>query len=315
MRSERAARVVVAGCLTWLLAGTAAQSRADHTATHTVPAPLARALVVIGRDDKPYKDTLQGLREALGSQLSLEELPLGGNPARAGDAAARHALTIAIGAGAAGATQAQAKTLVSCMVMNGATQRSAREQQQYGVTLEHPLAVQLAWIRRVLPRARRIGVIYNPAENQARVTAAAVAARAAGLELVARPVDSPQDIPDTLMRLGEKIDALWGLSDSLTLNPGTARQFLIFSFEERIPLIGPSDAWVAAGALFALGWDFEDIGRQCGEMTLQIVRGVRPQPGWAGPRKVAYSLNLRAAERFRLALPQDLIRGASRTHE
>ena len=303
-----------AACLALMLAGTTTQSRADHTQRHTASTlQEARAVVVTGRNDLPYQDTLRGLRESVGSQLRLEQLPPGDTSNRAAEAAARSSLTIAIGAGAASAVQDSARTLVSCLVMNPGVHRPAQE--RYGVMLEHPLSAQFAWMRRMLPRARRIGVIYNPAENQARINAAAVAARAAGLELVTRPVESPQDIPDALARLGEKIDALWGIGDALTLNPETARRFLIFSYEERIPLIGPSDAWVAAGALYALGWDFEDIGRQCGEVALQVARGLRPTPAWVGPRKTAYSINLRAAERFRLTLPQDVIKGASRIHE
>ena len=272
--------------------------------------PAARAVVVLGRDDKPYQDTLQGMREVLGQHLALERVPLADDPLRA---AAGSRVAVAIGARAALALQGRARPLVSCMILNNAVIPAAAE--QYGVLLEYPLSVQFAWIRRVLPDAKRVGVLYNAEENQARIAAAIPAARAVGLELVSRAVETPADIPDALARLGESVDVLWGLSDRLTLNPATTRQLLLFSHRDRIPLIGPSDAWVAAGALFALGWDFEDIGRQCGELTLQVARGARPQPAYFPPRKVTYSINRRAAERFRVNLPAELIRGAMRIHD
>ena len=82
-----------------------------------------------------------------------------------------------------------------------------------GVYLDFPVATQLDWLHRLLPRAKNIGVIYNPAENAARIQAAAGAAKGLGLKLQAISINSPQDLPAALEALANSCDVLWGLSD------------------------------------------------------------------------------------------------------
>lgn len=272
-----------------------------------------RILVVHNRSEEPYQQALRGIREGLAGRAEIDDLVIGGSAAAARLAAAGRPLTLALGGASALAMHGHAAPLVSCMVLNSSVVPAAPD--QYGVVLEHPLRLQFDWIRRVLPRAQRVGVLYNPAENQARIDAAALAARGARLELVARPVLTPEDIPDALARLANRVDVLWGLNDALALNAQTARRILLFSYQNRIPLIGPSDAWVAAGALFALGWDFQDIGRQCADTALQVLAGTPPKPAYAAPRKPAYYLNRRAAEQLNIELPESLFKGAARVHD
>ena len=104
---------------------------------------------------------------------------------------------------------------------------------------------------------------------------------------------------------------LWGLTDQLVLSPQTAQAILLFSFRNRIPFTGLSKSWVKAGALYALDRDYADIGAQCGEMALQILRGASTSSlPPARPRKLKYVVNLRTADRMKLKIPESLVDGA-----
>ncbi len=180
-----------------------------------------------------------------------------------------------------------------------------------GVYLEFPPETQFAYLCRILPKARRVGVLYNPKENQKRVDEAARAAKTLGLELAAYEVAGPKDIPRALKQAFNVCDVLWGLADTVVLRPETARQLLLGSMRNRMPLVGVSSAWVKAGALYSLEWDYADLGRQCGQMASKVLRGERPDTILpASPRKVGYCLNLKTARHMKLELSEEIIQGA-----
>ena len=180
-----------------------------------------------------------------------------------------------------------------------------------GVTLEFPVALQLEWLRRFLPTAKTIGVIYNPRENQQRIEAASRVAHELGLKLESQPVSDSRELPTALETLAKKIDVLWGVVDELVLTPQTAKHILLFSFQNRIPFVGLSTAWVKAGAFYALDWDFTDLGMQCGEMALKVLQGTQINalpPG--GPRKVVYAVNQKTARHMKIEIAETLVRSA-----
>jgi putative ABC transport system substrate-binding protein len=180
-----------------------------------------------------------------------------------------------------------------------------------GVTLEFPVALQLEWLRRFLPTAKTIGVIYNPTENQHRIEAASRVALGLRLKLESQPVSDTRELPTALETLAKKIDVLWGVVDDLVLTPQTAKHILLFSFQNRIPFVGLSTAWVKAGAFYALDWDYTDLGMQCGEMALKVLQGtsITALPP-VGPRKVVYALNQKTARHMKVEIAEALVHGA-----
>lgn len=184
-----------------------------------------------------------------------------------------------------------------------------------GVYLEFPLETQFSWIRRILPQARRVGVLYNPEENRDRIQEATGVAGRMGLELIPRQVSGPQDIPGALESLENWADVLWGISDHIVVTPETAKNLLLFSFRNRIPFIGLSQAWAKAGAFYALDRDYQDIGRQCGELATQVLEGRSPSsvPPVA-PRKVVFFLNQKTADQIKIEIPAELRQKAKQVY-
>ncbi len=174
---------------------------------------------------------------------------------------------------------------------------------------------QLEWHRRFLPNARRVGVLYDPKRNQDWVDAAKIAAARLGLEIVAVPVKSAKALPSALKLLGRNADSILGIADKTVYSGKTAKAVLLFSFRNRIPFIGLSGAWVKAGALYALDWDYPELGRQCAAIALKILDGtkakmIKPQL----PDKRLYLLNLKTAKHMKLEISQALIDGASKVY-
>jgi putative ABC transport system substrate-binding protein len=264
--------------------------------------------VLLSQESPAYRVAVDGFRAYLKSHGFTAELdvrllaPQDSEQARQLRARSPD-LVLALGAVAAAAAVEQLAPIPVVAITLRRSELAALDAAT-GVYLEFPPQVELEWLKRMLPRARRIGVVYNRAENAAVIARAEKAAAGLGLVLVPRAVDSRERLPDALASLANEAQVLWGIADTLVLTPETARSFLLFQFRQRIPFVGLSDAWVGAGALYALDRDWTDLGRQCAELAEQILRGRAPSslPA-APPRRVLYSVSRRTAETLRLELP------------
>jgi putative ABC transport system substrate-binding protein len=165
-----------------------------------------------------------------------------------------------------------------------------------GVSMQIPLSSQFERLRQVLPNARRIGTVYD-ARNQNLVNDAKREAGRYGLTLVGAPVESAAEVPEAFRTLAGKVDALWSFPDTTVYTREAAQFILLFSFRNRLPLMGFSRGYVRAGALFALYADYKDVGRQLGELAHDILSGRSARDIPLGvPRRHALALNLRVAE-------------------
>lgn len=181
-----------------------------------------------------------------------------------------------------------------------------------GVCLDVPVEQQLRALLEVVPKARKVGVIYNPNETSFIVDEAKKAANRIGLGLVTYPVHSEAEVPEGLNHLRPRIDALWLVGDRTVLTTQSLQYVFLFAFQTNLPLMGLSDHFVRMGALLAVGPDYEDVGRQSGEIAAKILRGSDPEEvPVASPRKVQLSLNLRTAEIIGLTIPDTVVRKAT----
>ncbi len=286
----------------------------------SVCAESGRIVVLNGQDLKPYQDVLAGLQQSLykqGINLPVEVHALQGNPTMTQGVLAdikKNGARLVVTLGSA-ATQAAVREvghlpLMATMIVTADDIKPASNAT--AVLLEFPLDIQMQWLRRIVPAANSIGVLFNPKENQTKVSNAMRVAKETGLTLVTQAVDTPRSLPDALENLSRNVDALWGISDSVVMTPQTAEPILLSTLRNKIPLAGLSTSWVKAGALYALDRDYLDIGVQCGEVAGKILGGASPAaltPSF--PRKVTYSVNLKTAGAMNLELTQEVVRGAT----
>jgi putative ABC transport system substrate-binding protein len=276
-------------------------------------------LVLVSQDAPPYEEALSGFRQALkqqGIKVPVEVQLLHGDEGAAraalegvGPGRARLLLTLGSLATRTAVRQVRDVPIVSGLILGpGDLERAPNAT---GVVLEFDVETEFRWLQRLLPSQKNVGVLYSSDGNQARVDSATRVARALGMILHARKVESPRDLPDALDSLTERADVLWGVADDVVLTPQTVQPILLFSIRNRIPFVGLSANWVKAGALYALDRDYDDIGRQCAEMAVRILNGASPgslRP--APPRKVVYVVNRRTAKLMKLDFREGLLGGA-----
>ena len=163
-----------------------------------------RVLLYAAGDTQQLRAAQRGVREALGS-TPIVEIPADDGGERLKTAAREDpgAAIIALGPEAAlrAARDAPALATIDCM----STQAGAGAK---AVPAAIPFEQQSAWLKRLLPGARYIGVLYDPAQNSELVGALAAALRAADLNPVLAPVATPAMLPPALARLSTSADVL-----------------------------------------------------------------------------------------------------------
>ncbi|WP_300627268.1 ABC transporter substrate-binding protein [Pseudomonas sp.] len=110
-----------------------------------------------------------------------------------------------------------------------------------------PLTRQLRLIASTLPQARRIGVLYG-ADSEFLLPELHRYAAPLGLEIVPQRWDNTND-SRPLQALFKNSDVLLGLDDPQLYNPKTAKNLLLSSYAQQLPLVGPNAGFVRAGSL------------------------------------------------------------------
>lgn len=177
-----------------------------------------------------------------------------------------------------------------------------------GATLNIPLETQLDDIQKVFPEVRRIGIISDPSKTKSIVASARFMAESRGLSLHVAWAASEQDVPTALRQLRDSIEVLWMIPDATVLTPRSSRYIIFELIKSGIPVFGLSAAYVKAGAVMALDCDYEDIGRQSGELAARILDGQSPAGLHAtAPRLYTRALNLKIREHLRVQMDESVI--------
>jgi hypothetical protein len=110
-----------------------------------------------------------------------------------------------------------------------------------------PLGRQLQLIRRILPQARRVGVLFDQ-HSEFLLDELNLAAKPLKLKIVSQRWDNTVD-SRPLQSVLKNSDVLLGLDDPDLYNPKTAKNLLLSSYARQVALIGPNAAFVRAGSL------------------------------------------------------------------
>jgi len=145
-----------------------------------------------------------------------------------------------------------------------------------GVSDLSPLEKHLDLIKRVVPGAKRVGVIYSPGEanSVAIVEALKKAVPAAGMTLVEASAARTSDVASAAQSLVGKVDVIYAPTDN---NVMSAFEGIVkVAQQARIPVVAADTDAVKRGAVAALGLNYYDIGHQTGKIVVSILKGQAP---------------------------------------
>lgn len=180
-----------------------------------------------------------------------------------------------------------------------------------GVSNTVTLVRRIALIRQLLPGARKVGVIYNPADTKsaARMKELQEQLTANGMVLIEAAAQRPADVGSAARSLISRVDVFYSVGDD---NVQKAYSALIkVANDAKVPLFANDAENVRQGAVAALMVSDRDLGTQAGRMVAKILRGTKSTtiaPEFA-IRPQLY-INAAAAQKQGVALAETTLKGA-----
>jgi ABC-type uncharacterized transport system substrate-binding protein len=166
-------------------------------------------------------------------------------------------------------------------------------------------------IRRIVPKARRLGILFSPREALSvtfkdRLT---TAAQHAGLQVRTAPVNDLNEVGDATRSLcSQKVDAIELFGN---VAHGGFASLIKVANECRIPVFSPSPFEVLKGAVASLFPEFNEGGVEAGKMIARILRGESPGSiPFYRVQKVKVAVNPSGAGKVGIKVPPDVVKQA-----
>ncbi|NNT94348.1 ABC transporter substrate-binding protein [Stutzerimonas nitrititolerans] len=185
-----------------------------------------------------------------------------------------------------------------------------------GVSDELELDRQMELVKRVIPEAKRVGMVYNPGEANSVVVVERLRELLPemGMTLVEAAAPRSVDVGSAARSLVGKVDVIYTNTDN---NVVSAYESLVkVGMDTKTPLIASDTDSVKRGAIAALGIDYYQHGIQAGELVVRLLKG--EEPGSIAPQKTAelsLFINRSAAAAQGVTLSQELIDSAAEVIE
>lgn len=181
-----------------------------------------------------------------------------------------------------------------------------------GVSDMTPIAAHMALVKRVVPSAKRLGVISNPGEANAVTLVGLIEVEApkVGMTVVNAAATKSGDVLAAARSLVGKVDVIYIPTDNTIISAFEA--VVKVGNEAGIPVLAGDTDSVKRGAVAAAGFNYYDVGRQTGHMVVKILEGAKPGDlAVEGVAKTDLYVNLKAAKAQGVTLSDALISEAT----
>lgn len=182
-----------------------------------------------------------------------------------------------------------------------------------GTTDMAPVKEQFELVQRIIPTAKKVGVLYNSSEvnSQVQVEMVKVAAQELGIEIIEATVTGSAEVMQAAQSFVGKVDAIYAPADNVVAS--SMASVVSVAEKNQIPLFASVEEMVGDGALGAIGIDYYKLGRQTGEMALRVINGENPaEMPIEALEDVDIIINKGAAERMGVTVPQEIMDQAKR---
>jgi len=274
---------------------------------HAAQEPASPAIAVIYPDlGEPYRsifsEIITGIEEQ--AHAPVRRYPIGPNLSAAdlNEQLQRKGTRVVIALGRQGLkTAASLARNFAVVVVGGVLSVPEAENQSLTVISLTPAPDLLfAGLKSLLPGVKKVIVIYDPQHNAWLLALAQAAAKAQGLELVAREArdlaSAARLYEATFAAADKRYDAIWLPQDATTVDEGTILPLVLKEAWSRgVPVFSSSLLHVRKGVLFALYPDNRGLGRTLAQTAQAVLAGGERPQGMLPLRAVLTAVNLRTA--------------------
>lgn len=181
-----------------------------------------------------------------------------------------------------------------------------------GVSDALALEPQIELIKKIVPSAKRVGMVFNPGEANSVVVVNRFKELLPkyGMALVEAAAPRSVDVSSAARSLVGKVDMIYTSTDNNVVSAYEALTKV--GNEAKIPLIASDTDSVKRGAIAALGLNYFSIGEQTGHIVARIFRGEAPGsiPSETSKKQALY-LSKSAAAKQGVTLSEDVLKSAA----
>lgn len=147
-----------------------------------------------------------------------------------------------------------------------------------GTTDAGPIEDQIKLLLSIVPDAETIGIIYNSSEPNSIIQSdqAQEILEKSGKEVKIMTVTSTNDVQQVMESLAQDVEGVYIPTDNTLASAMATVSQVAQSYQ--LPVVAASTDQVLAGGLATYGIDYYELGRQTGEMALEILeKGATPE--------------------------------------
>ncbi len=171
---------------------------------------------------------------------------------------------------------------------------------------------QLEMIRKILPDAKKIGIIYTTSEANSVSTIAQYkeAAGNYGFEIVDSGINTIADVDLAAADLVTKVDCITNLTDNTVVS--ALQTVIAKATDAGIPVFGSEVEQVKAGCVASMGLEYYELGKQTGHMAAKVLKGEAKasEMNYEVITEPSLYINTAAADKVNLVLDDDFVASA-----
>ena len=180
-----------------------------------------------------------------------------------------------------------------------------------GVKLEKDQARRLDLFLQIIPGIKRLVVLYNPNDSAPSSAVAQVEKVVDALNVNLTKLECPNNeaVTRALEAIPDDADAIFLVPDSVVNK--RIKDLINFSFENNLPVSGPSGLQTEKGAFMAFGFLHHEAGKQAARLASRILSGVKPGELPVETAESYLALNLVTANKLGIEIPDEFLRKAT----
>ena len=139
------------------------------------------------------------------------------------------------------------------------------------------ISTQINLIKKVLPKAKTIGILYTQSEPNSVVQKdeAKRLLEEKGFTVVEKTILDSNNVKAAAESLMAEVDMVFVPTDNIISS--TMETVKQVSIKHKVPVFGGSTEMIAVGGLYNYGTNYEELGRQTACMLIRVLKGEKPE--------------------------------------
>lgn len=139
------------------------------------------------------------------------------------------------------------------------------------------ISTQINLIKKVLPKAKTIGILYTQSEPNSVVQKdeAKRLLEEKGFTIVEKTILDSNNVKAAAESLMAEVDMVFVPTDNIISS--TMETVKQVSIKHKVPVFGGSTEMIAVGGLYNYGTNYEELGRQTARMLIRVLKGEKPE--------------------------------------